>query len=208
MANKKDTLNKEFERLYDDVDGLFKPIWDSPQEKFMEAIADLQKKGVAIIDINNVNQVAYAQPNNYSITPNRRVAIIGGKGKALKYYQLEHPTASIESADLPHADGVQELTVDQFEEMCIPSYTKPNPLQDPKDTKEDYEPTQEDVEGSKPGPDKKMSVKKDEKPLGLKPDHPEVKSKTVEYGDTSSPKNKIKEISEGFVNKIKKAIEE
>ena len=199
-------LQKEFERLYKDVDKLFKPVYDEPAEKFQEAIADLQKKGVSIIDVNNVSQRAFAQPNNFSDNPEMRVLIVGGKGKGLKYYRLDHSR----DADLDLSDGEQELAVEEFEKLCIPTYTQPNPLMDPKDAKEDYSPTQEEVEGSKAGPDKKMSVKKDEKPLGLKPDHPEVKKKTVEYGDTSSPKNKIKDdagLKESFVSRIKEAME-
>ena len=81
MADKKMVLQKEFERLYGDVDKLFKPVYDEPQEKFMEAIADLQKKGVSIIDVNNVSQRAFAQPNNFSDHPEMRVLIVGGAGK-------------------------------------------------------------------------------------------------------------------------------
>ena len=202
---KKDTLQKEFERLGKDVEKLFKPLYDQPEEKFMEAIAELQKKGVSIVDVNNVTQRAFAQPNNYSDNPEMRVLIVGD-GKTLKYYRLEHSR----DADLDLSDGENKLTQDEFEKLCIPTYTQPNPLMDPKDTKEDYEPTEEEVEGSKAGPDKKMSVKKDEKPLGLKPDHPEVKKGTVEYGETLAPKNKIKDdagLKESFVSRIKEAME-
>ena len=199
MADKKMVLQKEFERLYGDVDKLFKPVYDEQNDKFQEAIADLQKKGVSLIDINNVNQRAFAQPNNFSDNPEMRVLIVGD-GKTLKYYRLEHSR----DADLDLSDGENKLTQDEFEKLCIPTYTQPNPLMDKESTKLDYEPAEEEVKGSKAGPSKKMSVKKDEKPLGLKPDHPEVKKKTVQYGDTSSPKNKIKDdagsIKEGKIN--------
>lgn len=205
---KKMVLQKEFERLYDKVEDLFKPVYDQPEEKFEEAIANLQKKGVSIIDVNNVTKRAFAQPNNYSDNPEMRVLIVGGDGKGLKYYRLDHAR----DADMDLSDGEQKLTEEEFEKLCIPTYTQPNPLMTKEDTKEDYEPKQEEVEGSKAGPDKKMSVKKDEKPLGLSPDHPEVKKTTVEYGDTSSPKNKIKDdagkVNESFTSKMKKAIDE
>ena len=200
------TLQAEFEKLYKGVDKLFRPIYDEQNEKFQEAIADLQKKGVSIIDVNNVNQRAFAQPNNFSDNPEMRVLIVGDGGK-LKFYRLEHSR----DADLDLSDGENKLTAEEFEKLCIPTYTQPNPLMDPKDTKEDYSPTEEEVEGSKAGPKKDMSVKKDEKPLGLKPDHPEVKKGTVEYGETLAPKNKIKDdagLKESFVARIKGAIGE
>jgi len=203
MADKK-ILEKEFERLYKDVDKLFKPVYDEIQEKFIDAIADLQKKGVSIIDVNNVTQRAFAQPNNYSDNPEMRVLIDGSKGK-LKFYRLEHSR----DANLDLTDGETELNADEFEAFCIPTYTHKNPLMDPKDAKEDFEPTQTDVEGSKAGPKKDMSVKKDEKPVGPDKDHPEVKKTTVEYGDTSSPKNKIKDeagLTESFVERIKEVV--
>jgi len=221
MAEKM-ALQKEFERLYGDVDKLFKPVYDAPGEKFMEAIAELQKKGVSIIDVNNVTQRAYAQPNNYSDNSEMRVLIVGS-GAKLKFYRIEHSR----DADMDLSDGEQKLSQEEFEKLCIPTYSQPNPLLDKESTKLDYNPKQEDVEGSKAGPRKDMSVKKDGKAVGVKPDHPEIKKKTVEYGDTSSPKNKIKDdagltegkfgyikrgdeidMNESFVTKIQNAINE
>jgi len=188
MAEKKDTLAVEFERLQGKINTLFKPIYDPIDEFFFELVAKFQKAGVDFLEVNNVKRSAIAKHSNYYEYPERRYAVVVNDKNKVKFYELQYANSDVDNS-------AKEISQKEFEDLTISTYLKPNPLQTKEDQEEDKEPTQPEEEGSKKKEDKD-SINKD-KPK----DHPEIKKGTVEYGDTLAPKSKLNE-------KIRKAIAE
>jgi len=188
MADKKDTLTVEFERLQGKINTLFKPIYDPIDEFFFELVAKFQKAGVDFLEVNNVKKTAIAKHSNYYEYPERRYAVVVNDKNKVKFYELEFSNSDVDKS-------AKEIAQKEFEDLTISTYLKPNPLQSKEDQEEDKDPGQPEEEGSKKKEDKD-SINKD-KPT----DHPEIKKDTVEYGETLAPKSKLNE-------KIKKALEE
>ena len=155
MADKKDTLTVEFERLQGKINTLFKPIYDPIDEFFFELVAKFQKAGVDFLEVNNVKKTAIAKHSNYYEYPERRYAVVVNDKNKVKFYELEFSNSDVDKS-------AKEIAQKEFEDLTISTYLKPNPLQTKEDQEEDKDPEQPDEEGSKKKEDKD-SINKDKK---------------------------------------------
>jgi len=186
MADKKNTLSQEFDRIQGKIETLFRPIYDPIDEFFFKLVAEFQKAGVDFLEVNQGKKSAIAKHSNYYEYPERRYAVTVNDKNKVKFYELEYSNS--EAGDSPTA---KEISQKEFEDLTIPTYLKPNPLMSKEDQEQDKTPDEADYpEGTKKKEDKDAINK--EKPT----EHPEIKKKTVEYGDTLSPKNKKEKVDE------------
>jgi hypothetical protein len=168
----KDNMAKNFDNLQNKITTLFRPIFDPIDEFFIKLIGEFQKAGVDFLEINNFKKTAIAKHSNYYEYPERRYAIVVNENNKVKFYELEFKSNDIDK-------NAKEVAQQEFEQMTIPTYLKPNPLQTKEDSEEDKKPTQPDEEGTKEKKDKDA----------LSQVTPEEK-KLLNFGDTSSPKVK------------------
>jgi len=185
MADKKNTLSQEFDRIQGKIDTLFRPIYDPIDEFFFKLVGEFQKAGVDFLEINHGKKSAIAKHSNYYEYPERRYAVTVNDNNKVKFYELEF--SNNEAGSSP----AKEIPQKEFEDLTIPTYLKPNPLMSKEDQEQDKTPDEANYpEGSKKKDDKDAITKENPK------DHPEIKKKNVNYGDTLAPKNKIKEMNE------------
>jgi len=186
MADKKNTLSQEFDRIQGKIETLFRPIYDPIDEFFFKLVAEFQKAGVDFLEINQGKKSAIAKHMNYYEYPERRYAVTVNDKNKVKFYELEYS-----NSEAPGSPTAKEISQKEFEDLTIPTYLKPNPLMSKEDQEQDKTPDEADYpEGTKKKDDKDAITK--EKPT----DHPEIKKKNVEYGDTLSPKNKKGKVDE------------
>lgn len=186
MADKKNTLSQEFDRIQGKIETLFRPIYDPIDEFFFKLVAEFQKAGVDFLEINQGKKSAIAKHMNYYEYPERRYAVTVNDKNKVKFYELEYS-----NSEAPGSPTAKEISQKEFEDLTIPTYLKPNPLMSKEDQEQDKTPDEADYpEGTKKKDDKESITK--EKPT----EHPEIKKKNVEYGDTLSPKNKKGKVDE------------
>jgi hypothetical protein len=167
-----DTMAKEFDSLQNKITNLFRPIFDPMDEFFIELISKFKIAGVDFLEVNNFKKTAIAKHSNYYEYPERRYAVVVNDKNKVKFYELEFKSDDVDNK-------AKEVSQQEFEQLTIPTYLKPNPLLSKEDSEEDKEPEQSDTEGTK--------VKKDKEALSQVDEEPK---KMLNYGETSSPKIK------------------